>query len=251
MFCKKCGNQLDDNAMFCPNCGEKCSADVDAVVEQNKNESQKLSMGERLLRILNIATIVITAFVSFINFASENIVGGIITVLIPILLIVFVFRKKQMSKIKNKIASVSARKWVVTLIYLLLPAVMFASIGISTAFESSDAGNDTVEVGNTPVDYKSIAMEFAERNVETDLKSSLKNPNSLQINGYSVYSRFETENYWYYSIAVDYSAQNGFGGYNRDNYKVSLKINKNSNLASKVTDQEYADAYVESKNNNK
>lgn len=27
MFCKKCGQKLDDNAKFCPNCGEKVNAD--------------------------------------------------------------------------------------------------------------------------------------------------------------------------------------------------------------------------------
>ena len=30
MFCEKCGNQMDDNAKVCPNCGEKVNNDLNS-----------------------------------------------------------------------------------------------------------------------------------------------------------------------------------------------------------------------------
>ena len=32
MFCEKCGNQIDENAKFCPNCGNNLSGAQETVV---------------------------------------------------------------------------------------------------------------------------------------------------------------------------------------------------------------------------
>lgn len=45
------------------------------------------------------------------------------------------------------------------------------------------------------------------------LRNSLKNPTSLIVNGYNY-----STNDGYYQLYIDYSAQNGFGGYNRKTY---------------------------------
>ena len=33
MFCEKCGNQIDENAKFCPNCGNNLSGAQETVVQ--------------------------------------------------------------------------------------------------------------------------------------------------------------------------------------------------------------------------
>lgn len=61
---------------------------------------------------------------------------------------------------------------------------------------------------------------------------------------------FEYGDYHYYSITIDYSAQNGFGGYNRDNdYDVLVKVSKTTNKASEATTEEYLDAITKYNNN--
>ena len=235
MFCKKCGNQIDDNALFCSNCGEKCSAES-ITIEQNVNTKQKTSFGEKFLRFINIVAIICTILVGTINLLVSNVLGGVIMLLTAILLIVFVFRKKQIAKIKGKIANATARKLIMTVIYLLLPIVMFTSIGIGATFgDSSSANPDTV------------ATLYA----ESVLESRLKNPESLQIHSTKIYVDFEWGDYHYYSITIDYSAQNGLGGYNRDtDYDVLVKVYKPTNKASTATTEEYLEA-ITNYNNSK
>ena len=231
MFCKKCGSQLDDNALFCSNCGEKCSSDVGAT-EQKTNV--KISIGEKVLRFINIVVMVFAVCFGVINLLLSNIIGGIIILLTTILLIVFVFRKKQISKIKNRIVSITTRKIVVTIIYLLMPVIMFASVGFgSSLMDMDDLTSSSLENPNL------IAVSYA----EAELKSNLKNPASLQIHSTKISVEFEYEGYHYYSITIDYSAQNGFGGYNRnDDYDVLVKVSKATNTASVITSKEYLDA---------
>lgn len=73
------------------------------------------------------------------------------------------------------------------------------------------------------IDTVNKAFEFAEK----DLKSTLRNPQSLQIHektyrAYCIYdSKDEITDIW---IEIDYSAQNGFGGYDRDTYAEMIEI---------------------------
>ena len=234
MYCKKCGTQLDDNALFCSNCGEQRSADIN-ITEQAALVKKKTSGGEKFLRFINIVAIIFTMFIGVINLFVSNIAGGIIMVLTTILLIIFVFRKKQITKIKDKLANFKARKFAIVVIYLLLPVVMFTSVGIGASLgDSSSANPDT------------IAVSYA----ESVIKGRLKNPDSLQIHSSKIYVDFEYGDYHYYSITIDYSAQNGFGGYNRDNdYDVLVKVSKATNKASEATTEEYLDAITKYKNN--
>ncbi len=233
MFCKKCGNQIDDNDLFCSRCGEKCSTD-NTTTNNNVNEKQKISIGEKILRLINILAIICTVFVGTVDLFVSNILSGVIMLLTAILLIVFVFRKKQISKIKGKIANATARKFIITIIYLLLPIILFTSIGIGAMFGDSSSANPD-----------EVATAYA----ESILKSRLKNPESLQIHSTNISVDFEWGDYHYYSITIDYSAQNGFGGYNRDSdYDILVKIHKTNNRAFEVTTSEYLDTITKYNN---
>lgn len=99
--------------------------------------------------------------------------------------------------------------------------------------------------GSPEVDSRKTAIKYA----ETTLKSKLKNPDALQIHDTSVMSSFEYGDYFYYNIKLDYSAQNGFGGYNRDTYDVNVKVSKTNEKASEVSNTEYVDIWKKSQNN--
>ena len=236
MFCKKCGSQLDDNALFCSNCGEKCDSNANAFNEKPAAEF-KQSVFETILRLMNIVVFVVAFLLGVVQILMSNVIGGIIILLFVALVIAFVFRKTQIAKIKNKIPNEMIRKIIVITIYFLLPLLMFASIGIAASL--------TEDSGVSSANHDAIAISYAESN----LKNQLKNPESLQIHSSEVYVDFEWGDYHYYTITIDYSAQNSFGGYNRNNdYDVILKINKNTNVASKVTTEEYLDAITKYNN---
>ena len=93
---------------------------------------------------------------------------------------------------------------------------------------------------NDETQCRVIATEYA----HTKLKAqNFKNPNSLQINNTDIGNEFDDEEYYYYKIIVDYSAQNGFGGYNRDAFEVVVKVNKATRQAIPIDFAEYVEAY--------
>ena len=65
---------------------------------------------------------------------------------------------------------------------------------------------------------------------ESYLKSNLKNPSSLQINSQTVDCYYTSDIYQpiLAQIEIDYSAQNGFGGYNRDKVYYAYMYDANS-----------------------
>ena len=238
MFCKKCGNQLEDNALFCSKCGEKCDSNTEVLNKKSAVEF-KQSIFETILRLMNIVAIVVTFLVGLVQLLMSNIIGGIIILLFLALMIAFVFRKKQIAKIKSKIPNEIVHKIIITTIYFLLPILMFASIGVAAFFTDGS--------GSGSVNHDAVAISYA----ESKLKSSLKNPESLQVHSSKVYVDFEWGDYHYYSITIDYSAQNGLGGYNRDNdYDMIVKVHKETGKASIPTMDEYLEA-ITSYNNSK
>lgn len=44
MFCGKCGTQIEDNALFCPNCGEKTVNTDLSVQKRQKAEAKKFAL---------------------------------------------------------------------------------------------------------------------------------------------------------------------------------------------------------------
>ena len=61
-YCEQCGTELEDNAMFCPECGTKCHSENVEVKERSKeNKSKKkiflIGMGVLLLTLCIIGSV--------------------------------------------------------------------------------------------------------------------------------------------------------------------------------------------------
>ena len=91
--------------------------------------------------------------------------------------------------------------------------------------------------------------ETLSSHITTIMEGKLKNPESFQLHSVLVKHEFEYNGYRYYSVSIDYSAQNGFGGYNRDNdYGIYLKVDNISDKAKEIYYTEYSDAWKGFKN---
>ncbi len=67
MYCKKCGNQINDDAAFCPKCGTPTDNNINA-----KGVTEKPRKENKSIRIVIIATIVIAlAAIGFWIFATQ------------------------------------------------------------------------------------------------------------------------------------------------------------------------------------
>lgn len=107
--------------------------------------------------------------------------------------------------------------------------------------ESGNGNNSESDTGNKKAGISSY--------VTTVMKAKLKNPESFQLHSILVMYKFEYEDYTYYSVSIDYSAQNGFGGYNRDeDYDIKLKVDNETDKVYELSSTEYWDAVKNYKN---
>lgn len=67
MFCKNCGTELKENAVFCHQCGESISPEI---VEETKNESPKVWNIFSKIGFVGGLICFITSFIPYIGFAS-------------------------------------------------------------------------------------------------------------------------------------------------------------------------------------
>lgn len=78
------------------------------------------------------------------------------------------------------------------------------------------------------------------------LESRLKNPESLQIHSVSFEGdTYENDLSFFCTVVIDYSAQNGFGGYNRENIELYLTIDKASDAADVLDKTAYINRFVD------
>ena len=82
--------------------------------------------------------------------------------------------------------------------------------------------------------------EIAVAAVETALKDRLKNPESLQVHSANLDGEsFENDTAYFGTIVVDYSAQNSFGGYNRNTAKSYVEISKVDGVVTELDEASY------------
>lgn len=128
---------------------------------------------------------------------------------------------------------------------VLLLSLMLVLSGCTTS-DISEVDNPNTTDNNQSAetfDPTDLIYDF----VEDEIKSILRNPNSLQINEMDIGAKvpIEDSKYLYYGIWVDYSAQNGFGGYNRETVEMYVKISKDNKGISSIAESEYTNKAVE------
>lgn len=116
--------------------------------------------------------------------------------------------------------------------------LFFLCSACSTATIVEDSETDT---GSGQVNYEDMAVAA----VEAALKDRLKNPESLQIHSNNIEDCYEDDSTCFCTIVVDYSAQNGFGGYNRDTLKSYIRIAKSTGTITELDEASYINQRAE------
>ena len=141
-----------------------------------------------------------------------------IFLLIVLMVSVFLgFRKKQIYKFKQRLFAKNQKESKTLLIYCVIIIVLIASFFFSVLLPSNSTDDR--------------AIDFA----ESELKSTLKYPDSLSINSITIKDSYNRDDYSCYYIVIDYSAQNGFGGYNRKVSEMYIKLPKDSSSAQQIS----------------
>lgn len=224
MYCKYCGNELEDASLFCNKCGKAQSEKKQS--SKDRKEKVKLSSKEKGIRLVSWIILIAIYFIAFVTTVYLLIYGGGIVpgVLIFAVALVYqltLFKKARMKSISN-ITKKCIRRLTVIIVYFILPIAILVG-----AFEYSYY----VTIGNSSA--------VAQRYVENSLKSNLKNPQSLQIHNIGFKDELEDDDNKYFYVEIEYSAQNGLGGFNRDTYKKYVQVGKKTGIAYELSQQEY------------
>ena len=193
LFCEWCGEQLTENASICIACKEKVKPDA-------------------LKKVFSIISIIFIAFFIFaiaMSISSKAFISVILFVLGIFLLLPFT---------KNAIKSATHTKQSVrkplNIIRIVL-VIVLAFVGVVSQ-PASEFEIYTVDA------TKAAEVVFHE-------EVALKNESSFVINDSNV--TYLTEPYngkealRLVTVEIDYSAQNGFGGNNRDDYTIKILFN--------------------------
>ena len=78
MFCRRCGRQIDDNAKFCPYCGESTSIHIDyneEPVTLKKEEMQEIHLNEtKVVAVPTIVMFVLTGIALVLSIINVTII---------------------------------------------------------------------------------------------------------------------------------------------------------------------------------
>ena len=138
--CFKCGIKLKKNAKrYCRYCGgrienKKCQA---------CNTPYKGNIVESILRFFGVVLICISFFGSFIDLITgKPLTTVLIEFIVPLLLCIFVVRKKQIFKIKKLFIQKNLKPLFILLVYVLVCAITIGGIGISANIGNNKPNKD-------------------------------------------------------------------------------------------------------------
>lgn len=210
-YCYFCGNNLDPNATICPQCKESI-----------KTPKKSIILDIILLTISLFFFIIFVVMDSNFNYSGyeinlkKTIFFSILSVILALPLFKNLIRKKFYYKHSLKrILNVTRYILIVT-----LSIISFAVFPIDTVESLNEANS-------VPVFSEKDAVDAAINAFHDTIK--LKNEDSFVINNTQVIEGPADENgIEKIFVKIDYSAQNGFGGYNRENKTIVLEYNTES-----------------------
>lgn len=195
-YCGWCGNKVDKNAVKCPQCQEKLKA----------------GRGEKFLKFVCIIAAIVFLFMGLSRISNDSVVTGILFVAAGLLLLPPVG-----NLIKNLTSGNKAVKKAFSVIRIIV-VVIVAIICMVTP-------KDTYE---GPTEYKVYDKDATEEAVEVfHQRVPLKNEESFVLNDsdVTVETPYEGDaNKALVTVVLDYSAQNSFGGMNREEYTVKMRF---------------------------
>ncbi len=191
-FCAWCGAEVDKNAVVCPNCQEKTKDGA-------------------MAKLGNIIGVVVAAFLVIMGlaFGSDNAaLTAVMFIVAAVLLLPF---------IKNLIRKVTFGKKTLRAILSIgrMALVIILLIGGCSVMPEAEPVPNKV--------YSDVATEKALEIFHKEV--TLKNEASFVLNDSKVtyVDSYEgNDNLALVTVVLDYSAQNGFGGMNRDTYTVKM-----------------------------
>ncbi|MBP3327631.1 MAG: hypothetical protein J6L91_01845 [Clostridia bacterium] len=199
-YCEWCGNKIDKNAIKCPICNERLKM---------KKTSFILDMIFLIIFLLYV-----------VAFTMGRLVAGETNVLACVLIMFFgLLLSLPICKIfinNMTIGKTVIRKLINVGRYIILAVVFIAGCFALPA--------DNIEFSVYEQDAIDAAVELFHENVK------LKNEASFQLNDTQViigdYNK--AGDYQYVTVYLDYSAQNGFGGYNRETQEIEMKFERST-----------------------
>lgn len=191
-FCGWCGNAIEQSAVKCPHCNEKL----------------KSGGGAKFLRVIGVLAAIVLFFMGIGRITDNSIIVGVLFIVASLLLLPPVGKI-----IKNITFGNSGLK----ILFIVIRIVVILGVligGILTAPEKE------------PVEYKPTSSAAVEEALETFHRHvELKDEESFVLNDSDVNIETPYEgdaNKALVTVYLDYSARNGFGGMNREDYTVYL-----------------------------
>ncbi len=193
LFCEWCGNPINENASICTSCKEMVKPD-----------------GSK--RIFGVISIISIAFLICYISMSLSLGGGLSVVLLSFgIILLLPFTKNAIKSATH--TKQSLRKPLNIIRVILVIILAFAGL-----------------VSMPPVEYeiyKDVATKAGEIVFHEEV--ALKNESSFVINDslvtYSAEPYKGRESLRLVTVMIDYSAQNGFGGNNREDYTINILFN--------------------------
>lgn len=198
-YCYYCGNIITNKASICINCHEPIRGNI-------------------LVRVLAIISLCIfPIWLLIVAMGTENFLCTLFVLLsaLPMLFVTFPIGQNLIRRISHK------KRWTRFWLFLLCFILSFTLAVTPLFMDISNDNSIQSTQNNTDKSLDDTAIVAA----KVVLQSKLKNPQSLTINNSEVQITGNDDGNIKYTVTLDYSAQNSFGGFNRDTYTVSLTYN--------------------------
>lgn len=194
-FCGWCGHEVDQNAVMCPNCHERL----------------KESFGAKIRKIVGIAAAVFFLVLAFAFLTQEAYAAAGLYLILAILLLPI-----TKSLIRKATFGSAAKRHILSIVRVIAIVGCFC-LSIAVLPESEPIPNKVYKDEATDAALLAFHNEVTLKNEESFV---LNDSNVTYVDSYN-----GNDNLALVTVLLDYSAQNGFGGMNRDTYTVQLIFN--------------------------